>query len=473
MCLRRRSQLICLGFFLWLTFTAVDPSGLQSQISTKVVRPAAIQEVLVNPGMGITTFQRFNRQAIYPGLRWSEVGPEDRVSDAPAPPDFPVTSIAYMRWFWHQIEPEQGKYRWEILDIALEEAGKHNQQLMVRLMPYDQRDPLPAWYRTSGARRANKDSDSDGKIWSPDADDPLYFKYWSALIREFGKRYDGHPNLDTVDISTVGYWGEGWGPHLPSRQIQEELIDLYFDSFKRTRLLMNFDEPTALAYGTQRGAGWRLDCWGDMGRPGRNFAHMIDLYPQQVVRTGIQEVWRKAPVSLETCGTPGSWFESKYDLDYILEQALRWHASTINIKSTAIPVPWRAKFEEFQKKIGYRFLLRKLEYPATVHPGQMIPVNMWWLNAGVSPVYYPYVLALQVTSGQSQIQMPTSADLRQWLPGDAIFEGTLYVPESVRPGKYRLRVGILDPRSGQPVIQLAIEGRQPDGWYDMGEIEVI
>ena len=40
-------------------------------------------------------------------------------------------------------------------------------------------------------------------------------RYWSALVVEAGKRYDGHPDLNHVDVSTVGYWGEGWGPYLP------------------------------------------------------------------------------------------------------------------------------------------------------------------------------------------------------------------------------------------------------------------
>ncbi len=461
---------------LWLAVSifvvAFHPCAAWAQAQRVVVRPAAIDDVLVNPGMGITTFQRFNGQEIYPGLRWSEVGPEVRVADAAKPPDFPGTSVAYLRWFWHQIEPEQGKYRWEILDSALEEAARHGQQLTVRIMPYDQKDPMPDWYIKSRARRANKDGDADGKIWSPDADDPFYAKTWSALVREFGRRYDGHPSLDTVDISTVGYWGEGWGPYLPSRRVQEELIDVYFEAFKRTRLLMNFDEPAALTYGTRLGAGWRLDCWGDMGRPGRNFAHMVDMYPQQIVRTGIQDVWQKAPVSLETCGTPGSWFEMKYDLDYILDQALRWHASTINIKSTAIPGPWKAKFEEFRKKIGYRFVLRKLDYPSVVHPGEMVPVNMWWLNAGISPVYYPYTLALRLSSGPSQVEIPTPADVRRWLPGDALFESTVHVPDSLKAGSYRLGVALLDPMTGKPAIRLAIAGRQPDGWYDIGEIQV-
>jgi hypothetical protein len=69
-----------------------------------------------------------------------------------------------------------------------------------------------------------------------------------------------------------------------------------------------------------------------------------------------------------------------------MDQALRWHANTINIKSTAIPSEWQNAFDEFQKKIGYRFVLRRIEYPQSVKAGQMMPLSSWWLNTGVSPV---------------------------------------------------------------------------------------
>jgi hypothetical protein len=87
---------------------------------------------------------------------------------------------------------------------------------------------------------------------------------------------------------------------------------------------------------------------------------MLDRYPQFIAEGNLQDVWQHGPVSLESCGTPGSWFRGKYDLQYILDQALRWHVSTVNIKSTAIPEEWKKPFEEFQKKVGYRFVLRKL-----------------------------------------------------------------------------------------------------------------
>ena len=454
-------------FSSWLLAAALAPA----QQTMVVVRPAEIHDVLVNPGMGIQTFQRFNGDPLNPGSRWSEKGPEERVQPAGAKPDFPSSTLAYFRWFWSQLEPEAGRYRWEIIDLALEQARQHDQALDFRLMPYDQGHPLPGWYRNSGARRANQPTDQDGQIWSPDAADPLYFQHWGALVKALGARYDGHPYLNSVDISTVGYWGEGWGPYLPGWAVQQALIDLYFEAFKRTPLLVNFDEPRALAYGAGRGAGWRLDCWGDLGGRGKGMMHMLDMYPQQVARTGIQDVWQRRPVSLETCGTPASWKQWGYqdpDIDYILAQALRWHATSINVKSTALPAEWRPKFTEFEKRLGYRFLLRKLEYPARVKAGRMMPLRMWWLNAGVAPVYQEYTLALRIGG----VILRTGADVRKWLPGDAVVDTSLYVPETLKPGTYRVSIALLDPRTGAPALRLAIAGLQPDGWYDLGAIDL-
>jgi len=288
-----------------------------------------------------------------------------------------------------------------------------------------------------------------------------------------GARYDGHPDLDSVDISSVGYWGEGWSDYMPAFPYQKALIDIWLEAFKRTPLLMNFDQEQALAYGTQQGAGWRLDCWGDMrGISGGRWCHMFDLYPEQIVRAGIQDAWKRGPVSLETCWVPGYWKQQGWDVDYILAQALRWHVSSVNIKSSAIPPEWKARFDDFQKKLGYRFVLRRLEYARGAKAGTMAPLHMWWLNAGVAPVYRPYELALQFTSptGSATIKLPV--DVRKWLPGDAVYDGTAYVPATLKRGDYRVRVALLDPRTDQPAVRLAIEGRQSDGWYDVGAISI-
>jgi hypothetical protein len=471
----RRFVTIFVFLCFWVLIGISAISTAEAQRNVVVVRPKEIHDVLINPGMGITTFQRFNGQEPNPPLKWSEVGPVTKLPQAATRPDFPDTSVSYCRWYWNVLEPELGKFNWAIVDLAIAEARAHGQKLAIRLMPYSNEGPLPEWFRKSGAKRANKETDKDGKIWQPDFSDPLYFKYWSELVAEAGLRYDGNPYLDSVDISSVGYWGEGWSPYMPAFSFQKALIDIWLDAFKRTPLLMNFDEPEALAYGTQHGAGWRLDCWGDMRVSSSDPyfpAEMLEIYPQQIVRTGIQDVWQKNPVSLETCYTVPGWNERGYDVDYILAQGLRWHVSTVNIKSSPIPGEWKAKFEDFQKKIGYRFILRRLEYSKTVKPGTLMPVHMWWLNDGIAPVYSEYDLVLELRSPQKSARIRIPVDIRKWLPGDAVFDGSVYIPEELSEGSYDVRVAMLDPRTGDPAIRLAIEGRQADGWYAMGALTV-
>ena len=122
--------------------------------------------------------------------------------------------------------------------------------------------------------------------------------------------------------------------------------------------------------------------------------------------------------------------------------------------------------------MGYRFILRRFEYPKTARAGTMIPIHMWWLNAGVAPIYKEYTLAVELKSSTTVTIMRVPVDIRTWLPGDAVYDGTLYVPEDLTAGTYDVRIGMLDPRTGQPAIRLAIDGRQTDGWYGMGTITV-
>ena len=113
---------------LWLLAVLIP----LAQAEHVIVRPTEIHGVLVNPGMGITTFQRYNGEPLYPGLRWSEAGPTEPLAPVAAKPVFPETTIAYGRWHWATLEPERGKVRWEILDTALQQARLHGQTLALR-----------------------------------------------------------------------------------------------------------------------------------------------------------------------------------------------------------------------------------------------------------------------------------------------------------------------------------------------------
>ena len=157
---------------------------------------------------------------------------------------------------------------------------------------------------------------------------------------------------------------------------------------------MNFDEQQAVTHCTEHGAGWRLDCLGDMRMSSENkfSRRRFSISTRSKLRARVSRM----------CGSPvlchwlraGYWFEQAWEVNYILGQALRRHITSVNLKSSPIPPKWRGQFEDFQRHMGYRFLLRRLEYPAAVQAGQMMMVHMWWFNARVAPVYQEYRLAV-------------------------------------------------------------------------------
>ena len=74
------------------------------------VRPKESDKYLLNPHKGTTTFQRFNGDALYPGLSWNDrEGPvEFKPFDGNLKnPRYPDTTISYCRWLWSVIEPER------------------------------------------------------------------------------------------------------------------------------------------------------------------------------------------------------------------------------------------------------------------------------------------------------------------------------------------------------------------------------
>ena len=104
---------------------------------TVVVRPVVIDDVLINPGIGFMTFQRFNGDGLNKGTGWTEGMPIDYqdFDGNLENKDHPDTSIAYLRIYWKYIELEKGKYNWELLDKALKTAEQRGQTLILRIAP--------------------------------------------------------------------------------------------------------------------------------------------------------------------------------------------------------------------------------------------------------------------------------------------------------------------------------------------------
>ncbi len=426
-----------------------------------VVTPAGLDSVLVNPGMGFTTFYSFNGD--------------------PLNVNHPECSIAYFRWYWKDLEPREGEVNFALIDSVLALCREHGQKLAFRVMCQNGHEnadkspdnalEVPRWFRESapGFRYPDKIH------WQPDYDSPRFLEAHGRLIRALGARYDGHPDLDHVDIGSVGRWGEwhtsGLDLPMPKPENMFKIIDFYLESFRSTPLVMNVDEGPALDYAIGHGTGWRADCLGDMRH---GWSHMRVAYPAVIQEYGLGRIWQHAPVALETCWNFQHWKENGWDADSIFATALEWHVSVLNNKSFPIPDEYWPRVIEFQKKMGYRFVLTRLEHPKQAPRGESVPVLMDWENRGVAPCYrnYPLAFELRPANGGEARVIPTQLDIRRWLPGARRELVALDIPPDIPPGDYRLGLALTDSSSGQPAIRLATAGREPDGWYRLSRIEI-
>ena len=479
---------------IYIVLLISNPFGLYSQIESgiTVIRPVESEEVLVNPGIGFTTFQRFNGDDLNPGIGWTEGFPiEYQEFDGNLEnKDHPQTSIAYWRVYWKYLEPEEGKYRWDLIDQALDSAMSRGQRLMLRVAPYgsgtEKKRDVPDWYREMVGDESQWRYDNPVNKWLVDAEDPRYAKYFGGLISEIGKRYDGHPGLEAVDLSIVGAWGEGAGSELLSEKTYKALIDAYTDHFKITPLIiLLMDEKTNGYARSQIDLGWRVDCIGDLGfwaDEQNGWTHMYDFYPQSIINYGVSEDWRKSPISLEICGTFLSWKErqgyGEKEVKYIFDQTLKWHISSFNAKSSPVPEEWKPLVDEWLKKMGYRFVLRKFSYPEKVKVGEFLPFESWWENKGVAPCYTNYPLAIRLKDKEGTYSFLTNADIRNWFPGDIVYDNKIYLPNDLPSGTYRVQVALLEEsaklmKAPEGKVKLAIEGRTDDGWYDLGDIKIV
>ncbi len=443
-------------------------------------KPAESAAIVANPHMGWETFHR----------------PADK---DPALPDWIPSTVYYLRWGWRDVEPQEGRLNTRLIDGALADARRAGQTLAFRIMccsstpsePYH-----PDWLPQDGVRRTRYDRT---ELTVPDLDHPVVLERHLSLIKRLAQRYDGHPDLDLVDLGAVGWWGEwhmsGGGPvGMPRAENCRKIVDAYLAGFKKTPLVMLIGGGQQLAYACSRGAGWRADCLGDMGGFSATWCHMRKGYPQWFREAGLASVWKRAPVAYETCWDMRKWVAEKWPLRYIFNYALATHASVVNNKSAPLPsvAEVRPELERFLKRLGYRFVLREVRHPALVRAGARLSIRSVWQNAGSAPCYRPYRVCWRLRSRGRTVLLPSAHTVKKWMPGEVeVFteeflksppdlpngplnpcKDELVLPLDIEPGEYGLDVAIVDPSGKRPILRLAIEGRREDGWYAVSKLRV-
>ena len=387
--------------------------------------------VLDNPGQGFESFHKF--AAALPLSK------------------HPHARAAYARFWWSELEPEQGVIRFELIDAALEEAAANGQRFSFRVMPEEGSDGqrrVPGWI-------AEGTWGKTVRAFSPRYDAPQFIEAVERTVAALGARYDADPRIEHVDLGFVGDAGE-WaqvvdGSAMPSAQTSERIIAAFAKAFTRTPVLMNVgvvdDGAVPLASALRKGMGWRLDCWGDIRR---GWNHHDNFYEQQLTRADAFEVWRHAPVAVETCGEMEAWDLLGYQASqvrWLLRWALEHHVSLINNKSRSVPTRFRPLVDEYLGFAGPRFFVQR-----ATRVGSTLRVEL--LNRGSTPPYRGWKLQARVRDGAI-----LQGDVSLALVTDAAI-ATFPVPPTGA-----VDVTLVDETGA--MLQLANAGVSADGWLQV------
>ena len=467
-----------------LTLTLLACPALAEDREFVRVLPQETTEILANPGTGWETFHTT----------------ADNDKDLPS---WIPSTIHYARWGWNVLESKQGKIDYDFLNGMLKETHEAGQKLAFRVMccSSSARRPYhPEWLRDLGGKVVVTRYGDGPELEVPVLDDPPVLAAHLDFIKRLGARYDGHPDIDHVDLGSVGWWGE-WhmsqstNAPMPSPETQKKIVDAYLDAFQETPLVMLIGGGEMLKYAVEHGAGWRADCLGDMGGFSKTWCHMRMAYPQHLPSANAINAWKTAPVAWETCWDMRKWVDEGWSLRFIFNYALALHGSVINNKSAPLPEgeTIRSEVERFLRRLGYRLVLKELKHSKQANSGETLTLNMKWQNTGSAPCYRPYRLAYRLTDQKGEDQVFVgNVTVERWLPGEislfteeffkqpadlppgAIVDVTdsIRLPENLRQGTYKLSIAIVGQNDVEPVVQLGIAGRSEDGWYPLSSFAV-
>ncbi len=121
---------------------------------------------------------------------------------------------------------------------------------------------------------------------------------------------------------------------------------------------------------------------------------------------------------------------------------------------------WRVEgcLEEVRRRLGYRLVVRAVSVPVSLAPGETLLVRAEFENVGFAPpsAARRVVLRLRDAAGAAiDLGGPAPIDARAWAPG-AVHELAVsgVVPAGVAPGRYEVRLALLEDASDLPAYAL-------------------
>jgi len=395
--------------------------------------------------------------------------------------DFPGLNHLYLRFDWGDIEKEEGVYDWSYIDKIMEEWGGYGYRFGLRMVTYEGDGSIPFATPEYVYRAGAACYSLPGGRLEPDYGDPVFLEKLSCFMEEAGRRFNGDPRIELVDVGTFGTWGEGHtgnGSDLvyPAEVIKKH-IDLHVKNFPDTFVMLNDDH---INHRWSRGREENLeliDYAASLGLGLDDDSVCVRYYAENCGYNTLRTPWlfdrfsENAPIVLEFehyQAVAPEIFKNGYPF---LDAMQRVRATFAGFHGYPRPwlkrEPWLSEYAA--NRLGYWFFLDGAEIPPLAS-GVRNRLKLYFANRGFAPCYRKYDLVLRLTGDRGVWTETPDADCRRWMPGECAVECVTVRPE-LPAGTYQAELGLFE--NGRPIgLAMRKDVETDDGFYRLGSVEV-
>ncbi len=391
---------------------------------------------------------------------------------------FPGLNHLYLRFDWGDIEKEKGVYDWSYIDQIMEEWGKYDYRFSMRFVTYEGAGEIPFATPEYVYQEGARGYALPGGRLEPDYGDPVFLENLERFMEEAGRRFNGDPRIELVDVGTFGTWGEGHTGNgsdiiYPAEVIKKH-IDLTRKYFPDTFVILNDDHINhrwsrgweenmdLIEYAASRGLGLDDD------------SVCVRYYAEHCGYNTLRSPWLfdyfypNAPIVLE--------FEHYQSVaaevfkgGFPFVDAMRRTGCTF-AGFHGYPVPWLERepylTEYAANRLGYWYFLDGAEV-GNMTAGCPSSVVLYVENRGFAKAYHRYQAKLKLEGDGGCYVENVDCDNRQWEAGQITRVPLTVTPLRGMTGNYRLSAGFFE--YDRP-IELAMKDKDSAGYYPICDV---
>jgi hypothetical protein len=480
------------------------PDGLMQRAT--VVPRELTDAVLHNPDMGWVLYENYPVDQDAHGSSTLLTLPDENFGG--------VDTVAIM-FSWQDVEQRPDEYDFSKVDFAYDYWAKRGKAIQLRissasLLWWANRTPpagagTPDYVLARLAPNEKQTRDLQGvKYTVEDARNPYYRERLAKFLLAVDHHFSATRPVTLIDLRGFGAWGEWHSgfkyPTLDQRRAAlKDIIDVWSESLPDHRLALSAsydpDGPTEFYAGpndkfdagstgkyadflqysafdyalTKANVTFRRDgCGGAVHSNERKLIH-------EASRLGRGPMFSEFVDGYWNSKAGGSkWIEWKID------DALSLCPNYINLlgwqgaDSLAFMHERRDLFDTALRKMGYRLVPTRVEYPASVIAGKTFNIEIDWINRGVGRALRDYELNVSLVDAEGRIQATApmeKLETSRWVAGKTYTATVNVNSPKVADGKYELAIGMDDPLLKRP-IELPLDHRRSDGGYPIGAIRM-